>query len=215
MSGKQQGGIQAEEARRVSGTTACRRGPSPPDDFGVYLGLGPHSPHSAESRQGGLRKQARWCGTELNSRTISELSHGGTPVLGDCSQGTARAIAMSTGSVEMREILHEEWLGFLDAFSHRHQSGLVGLEVSSPRVGILVVTANRALEAIGIESADGHERVVICLSGHLTYFVSKPKRVLLHTTQSGMDRGLEIESANGTTTAVRFCNPMRPDPALN
>jgi hypothetical protein len=45
----------------------------------------------------------------------------------------------------------------------------VGLEVGSPRVGILVITANRALEAFGIESADGHERVVICLSGHLTY----------------------------------------------
>jgi hypothetical protein len=55
MSGKQQGRIQAEEARRVSGTAACGRGPSPVDDFGVYLGLGPHSPHSpiaAKARPG-------------------------------------------------------------------------------------------------------------------------------------------------------------------
>lgn len=110
---------------------------------------------------------------------MSELREDRSQVLGDCRQRAVQEPGKSARSGEACEVPHEEWLEFLHSFSHRHQGWLAGLEVANPRIGILVISANRALEAIGIESADGHERVVICLSGNLTYFVSKPKRVLL------------------------------------
>ncbi len=201
--------------RRASDTATCGRGPSPVQDFGVDWGLEPYSPNSAEIREIEFRGQAEFCGAGPYRSAMSELREDRSQVLGDCSQGAVQELSKSAKSGEACEIPHEEWLGFLQGFGHRHQGWLAGLEVANPRIGILVITANRALEAIGIESADGHERVVICLSGHLTYFIPKPKRVLLRTAHGGVDRGLEIESADGSTTAVCLCALTGPDPARN
>lgn len=198
--------------RRASDTAICGRGPSPVHDFGVDWGLERYSPNSAEIRESEFRGQAEFCGAEPYRSAMSELREDRSQVPGDCRQRVVQELGKSARSGEACEVPHEEWLGFLHGFGHRHQGRLAGLEVDNPRIGILVITANRALEAIGIESADGHERVVICLSGHLTYFVPKPKRVLLRTAHGGVDRGLEIESADGTTTAVRLCDLRRPAP---
>ncbi len=195
--------------RRASGSATWGRDPSAVDDFHVYSELELYSPNSAEIHEGEFRGQAEFRGAESYRSAMSELREDRSQVLGDCSQGAVQELGKSG---EACEIPHEEWLGFLHGFGHRYQGRLAGLEVANPRIGILVITANRALEAIGIESADGHERVVICLSVHLTYFVSKPKRVLLRTAHGGVDRGLEIESADGTTTAVRLCDLRRPAP---
>ncbi len=187
--------------RRASGSAMCGRDPIAVDDFQVYSELEPYSPNSAEIRESEFRGQAEFRGAE--SYRSAELREDRSQVLGDCSQGAVQELGKSARSGEACEIPHEEWPGFLRGFGHRHQGRMAGLEVADPGIGILVITANRTLEAIGIESVDGHERVVICLSGHLTSFVSKPKRVLLRTAH-GVDRGLEIEAADGTTTAVRL-----------
>lgn len=189
--------------RRASDTATCGRDPSAVDDFQVYSELEPYSPNSAEIHESEFRGQAEFRGAESYRSAMSELREDRSQVVGDCSQGAVQELGKSARSGEACEVPHEEWLGFLHAFGHRHQGRMAGLDVADPRIGILVITANRALEAIDIESVDGHERVVICLSGHLASFVSKPKRVLLRTAH-GVDRGLEIEAADGTTTAVRL-----------
>ena len=198
--------------RRAIDTAICGRGPRPIRDFGVDWGLERHSPNSAEIRKNEFRGQAEFCGAGPYRSALSELREDRSQVLGDCTQRAVQELGQSAASGEACEVPQRRVAGFLHGFGHRHQGRLAGLEVANPRIGILVIAANRALEAIGIESADGHERVVICLSGHLTYFVSKPKRVLLRTAHGGVDRGLEIESADGTTTAVRLCDLRRPAP---
>lgn len=112
------------------------------------------------------------------------------------------------------EIAHDQWIAFLDSFTQQHMDWPVTVEIMSP-LGRLVAIHQRPLKSVTLDRANGNERayVQVCGSpeGHVSHTVYKPTRVTFKRSQSGMHQGLEILSADGTTTAIRFRSAMWPE----
>jgi hypothetical protein len=45
----------------------------------------------------------------------------------------------------------------------------------------------------------------------MTHTIDRPTRVMFQQSQAGEHQGLEITSADGTTTVVRFRTAMKPE----
>ncbi len=114
------------------------------------------------------------------------------------------------------EIAHNQWTAFLDSFSVQHMGWLVTVEIiSSSPAGRLVAIHERPLEGVSVDSANCNERVYVQVGnspeGHVLHTINKPTRVTFKQSKTGMHQGLEIVSADGTTTAIRFRSAMRPE----
>ncbi|HYM07867.1 MAG TPA: DUF5335 family protein [Terriglobales bacterium] len=107
-----------------------------------------------------------------------------------------------------------EWIAFLDGFSRQHEGWLATIEVATAG-GKLKEVVNQRLRGVSIDHADGHQRAYVEMgdpSGQaLTHTVERPTRIRFRRTQSGAHEGLEIESADGTRTIVRFRSAMLPE----
>ena len=138
-----------------------------------------------------------------------------TAASGELQRPRAHLPDQRSTDVRAHEIAPEDWLAFLDSFSRQHEGWLVTIEFDDPNDGKLIEVENRELDGVTRESANGHERIVISVGkdedSHLTHFVSEPKRVRFLETSGGGHLGLEIESADGSRTLVRFRAPMRPE----
>lgn len=111
-----------------------------------------------------------------------------------------------------REVSREEWPRFFEMFSRQHQAWLVTVELFGPEIGAQVEITNRPLGGITAELHPGREDAITLFFGtipsDLTHIVSRPTRVWLKQTASGVDEALEIECAAGPTTLLRFRSPM-------
>jgi Family of unknown function (DUF5335) len=114
------------------------------------------------------------------------------------------------------EVAHNQWVAFLDSFSLQHMGWLVSVEViiASP-AGRLIAIQERPLKGVSIDSAEGKERAYVQVGDrqeeHVLHTIDKPTRVKFKQSHTGMHQGLEIVSADGTTTLIRFRSPMRPE----
>ena len=112
------------------------------------------------------------------------------------------------------EIAHNEWAEYLDSFSREHLDWLVTVEVRSPE-GRLIVVEERPLKGVSLDHAESLERAYVQVGSgpeaHMTHMVERPIRVVFKQSQAGEHQGLEIASANGTTTVIRFRSAMRPE----
>ncbi len=112
------------------------------------------------------------------------------------------------------DIAPREWISFLDGFSRQHEGWLATLEVATA-AGKLTEVVNRRLRGVSIDHADGHQRAYVEIgdtSGEsLTHTVESPTRIRFRRTQAGAHEGLEIESADGSRTIVRFRSAMLPE----
>ena len=112
------------------------------------------------------------------------------------------------------EIAHDQWTTYLDSFSREHLEWLVNVEIRSPE-GRLMVAEERPLKGVSLDRAGGLDRAYIEVGNgpeaHMTHTVERPVRVTLKQSQSGQHQGLEIVSANGTTTVVRFRSAIEPE----
>jgi hypothetical protein len=116
-----------------------------------------------------------------------------------------------------REIPRSEWLDFLDAFSRQHEGWRATAEVIGTDVPGDQLEANE-LPFRGI-SADlkGSDPDAISVifgmdpAGEVTHIVHNASRVLFETTAAGEHAGMEIESADGTKTIIRFRQPASPE----
>ncbi len=114
------------------------------------------------------------------------------------------------------EIPGDGWRAFFDAFSRIHRGWRSRLEVIGKEIG--AQEEGRDLPLIGI-SADfedpGRERVLIALGGapddHVSHAVPHPKAVRVLQSREGALEALEIESADGSVTLLRFASPAVPD----
>jgi len=111
------------------------------------------------------------------------------------------------------EIGHGEWAAYLCSFSREHLDWLVTVEIRSPE-GRLMVVEERPLKGVSTDRAEGLDRAYIEVGGpeaHMTHTVERPVRVTFKQSQKGQHQGLEIASANGTTTVVRFRSAVEPE----
>ena len=108
---------------------------------------------------------------------------------------------------DTREIPREAWNTFFSRFSNDHETQFVAVEVMGRDIGAQV--EGRALLLSGISPADdAGESLALMFDSvngeHLTHMVNKPTHVWLQRTAGNTDEALEIESADGTRTLVRF-----------
>jgi hypothetical protein len=107
-----------------------------------------------------------------------------------------------------------EWITFLDGFSRQHEGWLATIEVARPG-GKLTEVVNRRLRGVSIDHADGTRRAYVEVGEtsdeRLTHMVDSPMRIRFKRTRAGAHEGLEIASADGSTTIVRFRSAMLPE----
>ena len=105
------------------------------------------------------------------------------------------------------EIPREAWDKFFTRFSEDHETQLVAVEVMGAEVGAQI--EGRSLLLSGISPSDkNHESLALSFDSvdgeHLTHLVNKPTHIWLQRAPNNTDESLEIESADGTKTLVRF-----------
>ena len=105
------------------------------------------------------------------------------------------------------EIPREGWNQFFTRFSEDHETQFVAIEVFGGEIGAQV--EGRSLLLAGISPAEsGHESLALTFDSvdgeHLTHMVTKPTHVWVQRGPGNTDEALEIESADGTKTLVRF-----------
>jgi hypothetical protein len=108
---------------------------------------------------------------------------------------------------ETIEIPRDSWHNFFSRFSIEHETQFVAVEVMGGDIGAQI--EGRSLLLSGISEGDQHgESLALtfdALDGeHLTHMVHKPTHVRVQRTADKTDEALEIQSADGTTTLVRF-----------
>jgi len=109
----------------------------------------------------------------------------------------------------MRKIVpRRKWSGTLDQLGRKHDGWLVSLDITMPQsigaqpefrqmplVGITAEPAGVGAISIAVEEPDGD---------HVTHMIHSPTRVVVETTKTGADSALEIDSADGTKSVLRF-----------
>ncbi len=120
-------------------------------------------------------------------------------------------IESRTGDAEVEP---KEWISFLDSFSRQHEGWLASIEVAMPG-GKLTEVVNRPLRGVSIDHADGKQRAYVEVGDTpdqcLTHVIESPRRIIFKRTWAGAHEGLELESANGSTTIIRFRCAMLPE----
>ncbi len=114
------------------------------------------------------------------------------------------------------EITRDEWLPFFDAFSGMLRGSRVTVEVRGAPSGGDVRTTDVPFEEIAAEGGRGGERISIVLrptqSDEVSHVVEAPLHVWLRQTSGSPEGDLEIQSARGTTTLLRFSGFELPRP---
>jgi hypothetical protein len=106
------------------------------------------------------------------------------------------------------EIPRTQWSRFFDKFSKEHEGWMVTLEVLGADIGAQEAVTRLPLVGIGAELQGPNSRMEIIVGGrpdaHFTHMISMPKRVWLKQPEEPGHEAVEIESADGTITLVRF-----------
>jgi len=108
-------------------------------------------------------------------------------------------------SMRTVEIPREEWAQRLKEFTAIHEGWLVSLDVLGPKIGAQPAIDN--LPLLGV-SADRIDTIAVSVARsateHLGHIVHAVTRIHVERTDDGADAALQIESADGTRTILRF-----------
>ena len=112
-----------------------------------------------------------------------------------------------------REIDRHEWAEFCERFSRQHRGGRVTLESVAPNSDTRVVAHELPLQGITLDKAGSHQAEVVVTVGQdngeqLTHAIAAPAKILFWETEAGAHEGLDIESADGQVTRIRFRVPI-------
>ena len=118
--------------------------------------------------------------------------------------------------MKTQEIPKEEWTGFFDSFSRKHEGWLVSLEIFGPEIGAQVEERELALEGITAAWDEKEGNTIMIMTGlkpdaHVTHSVTSPTSVSLEQTDEGADAALAIKSGDGLTTLLRFRSAVLPE----
>jgi len=115
-----------------------------------------------------------------------------------------------------QEIARDEWATFFDGFSLQHRGWLVTVEVLGPEIGAQVEASELPLQGVTAGLKGSSKDSISIIVGatpedHVTRTINAPRHVMLKRNDEGADEALEIESAGGTITLVRFRSPVPPE----
>lgn len=112
------------------------------------------------------------------------------------------------------EVEPDNWISFLDGFSRQHEGWLASIEVETA-TGKLMEVRNRPLRGVSIDHAHGKQRAYVEVGDDakecVTHIVDAPKCIRFKRKQTGAHEGLDIVSADGSTTLIRFRSAMLPE----
>jgi uncharacterized protein DUF5335 len=119
-------------------------------------------------------------------------------------------------TLRRQEIPRDQWVSFFDGFSQQHQGWLASIEVTTKGSGSLIEANDLPLDSIvtNLKHGDQDTISIILAKGqdeYLTHNISNTKRVWLEKTSAGADAGLQLESADGSKTRLRFRTPATPE----
>ena len=118
--------------------------------------------------------------------------------------------------MQTKEIPKNEWTGFFDSFSRKHEGWLVTVEIFGSEIGAQVEQREVALEGITDEWDAVEGNTIMIMTGaepedHMTHSITHPTAVSLEQTDEGADAALAIKSNDGTTTLLRFRSAVLPE----
>ena len=103
----------------------------------------------------------------------------------------------------------------MDGFSRQHEGWLVTVEVLGSEVGAQVEAQGLPLRGVTAELKGGEDTISITIGGkdaeRVTHTITRPTHVRIEQAENGADMALQIESADGVATLVRFRSPMLPE----
>lgn len=111
-----------------------------------------------------------------------------------------------------RQIPREEWSAFLEAFSRRHEGWLVSVRFLSPAVGWMVESHRLALQGVSSDWEGSSISVHLGVSPgpHVGHVISKPRDVWVEE-EDGVEKGIEVESADGSKMLLEFRVAVPPE----
>jgi Family of unknown function (DUF5335) len=115
-----------------------------------------------------------------------------------------------------QEIERSAWPRLFESFSRQHEGWLVILETLESDCGVREIAHGVTFDCLDydLKGSDKDSLTVnlaVTRSTHLACTVAAPIRVRLQTTVEGAHEVLEIVSADGTTTCVRFRVAVLPE----
>ena len=117
---------------------------------------------------------------------------------------------------QTREIPRAEWNDFFSQFTDEHDDEAVEVEMIGPEIGAQI--EGRELHLRGISPARNVQESDLALEldsvdgKHVTHMIPKPTHVWVLQAPDKTDEALEIESADGTKTLLRFSTSDAEEP---
>lgn len=112
------------------------------------------------------------------------------------------------------EIPARDWTSFLDSFSAQHEGWLVTILVTSGSKTSVKVR-NARLECVTTSELQDERHIRIVMLGnedeHLVHQVANPVGLTFRRSPSGSHEGLDITSADGLVTSLRFRVAAHPE----
>lgn len=110
--------------------------------------------------------------------------------------------------METVEIPREVWARRLNEFTNIHEGWLVSLDVLSADLGAQPEIDNVPLLGVSADRIDHDGTIAVSVarsaSEHFTHIIEAVTRIYVERTDDGADAALQIESADGTRTILRF-----------
>jgi hypothetical protein len=115
-----------------------------------------------------------------------------------------------------REIPRTEWRSFCNAFSRQHEGWLTTLEVLSSDLGGQLEASDMPFQSIGadLKGSDPDAIQITVGSGpydEVTRIVYRVTRLSFEQSESGAHEGLEVLTAEGERTVLRFRAAQYPE----
>ncbi len=112
------------------------------------------------------------------------------------------------------QVPRDEWTQVLKAFSAVHEGWPVSLDILSASIGAQPEITELPLLGVSVEPGDGGTITIAAARSavdHITHIVQAPTRVWIQHTDAGTSAALEVESADGTRTILRFKAASPPE----
>ena len=173
---------------------------------GVYSMSGPHPRGPAEIRVAGAWGQGERGAAGYEDHGSSQLTYEGGQLLGALETHVDNLTAYPP--TDNLEVPPEEWIAFFDSFSRQHQDWLANITIIREQRERTEVRDCR-LEGVSSDHLSARDEIYLMVgqaddAQHITHSINNPMKVVFERDPQGAHEGLEITSADGSVTRLRF-----------